>query len=137
MRIATPARVKARDEPAASPHAAASPITETPLKNTISFVIALVAGASIYGCANPDRKTEGGAMPNPAHTGTTPTCKADAAPDDALVGQTEADAIAQLGGCPWRVGERDGQSLPGTMDYREDRRNLGIRNGKVIWVRRG
>ncbi|RQR59469.1 hypothetical protein DIE18_18230 [Burkholderia sp. Bp9125] len=102
------------------------------MKNTISLVIALVAGASIYGCANPDQKTEGGAMPNPAHT-----CKADAEPDDALVGQTEADAIAKLGGCPWRIGERDGQSLPGTMDYREDRRNLGIRNGKVIWVRRG
>ncbi|WGS43469.1 hypothetical protein LFL97_08070 [Burkholderia sp. JSH-S8] len=107
------------------------------MKNTIPFAIALVAGASIYGCANPDQKTEGGAMPNPAHTGTAATCKADAAPDDALIGQSEADAIAKLGGCTWRVGERDGQSLPGTMDYREDRRNLGIRNGKVIWVRRG
>jgi len=33
--------------------------------------------------------------------------------------------------------ERDGKSLPGTMDYRQERRNLGIRDGKVIWVRRG
>jgi hypothetical protein len=32
---------------------------------------------------------------------------------------------------------RDGKSLPGTMDYREERRDLGIRDGKVIWVRRG
>ena len=44
---------------------------------------------------------------------------------------------AQLDGCLWRVLERDGKSLPGTMDYRQDRRNLGIRDGKVIWVRRG
>ncbi|TCW87607.1 hypothetical protein C5O80_03530 [Burkholderia sp. SRS-46] len=107
------------------------------MKNTIPVVIALVASASIYGCANSDQKKEGSAMPNPENTGTAATCKADAAPDDALVGQSEADAVAKLGGCPWRVSERDGQSLPGTMDYREDRRNLGIRNGKVIWVRRG
>ncbi|TCP14464.1 hypothetical protein EV683_10412 [Crenobacter luteus] len=58
--------------------------------------------------------------------------------DDAtLVGKTEADAGALLAGCPWRVSQRDGQSLPGTMDYRPERRNLGVENGKVVWVRRG
>ena len=56
---------------------------------------------------------------------------------DALVGKTEADAAALLDGCLWRVLERDGKSLPGTMDYRQERRDLGIRDGKVIWVRRG
>ncbi len=76
-------------------------------------------------------------MPAPGRPDAAAICKPDVAPDDALIGKSEADAIAMLGGCPWRVGERDGQSLPGTMDYREDRRNLGVRNGKVIWVRRG
>ncbi|AIO33828.1 hypothetical protein DM39_1260 [Burkholderia cenocepacia] len=69
--------------------------------------------------------------------GAPHACKADAAPDDALVGKTEADATALLDGCLWRVLERDGKSLPGTMDYRPERRNLGIRDGKVSRVWRG
>ncbi len=81
--------------------------------------------------------TAGGAARPPLQTGAAQACKADAAPDDALVGKTEADATALLDGCLWRVLERDGKSLPGTMDYRQERRNLGIRDGKVIWVRRG
>lgn len=77
------------------------------------------------------------ARPGPLQSGAAQACKADAAPDDALVGKTEADATTLLDGCLWRVLERDGKSLPGTMDYRQERRNLGIRDGKVIWVRRG
>lgn len=78
-----------------------------------------------------------GAGANAGQPGTTHACKADAAPDDALIGKTEADAAALLDGCLWRVLERDGKSLPGTMDYRQERRDLGVRDGKVIWVRRG
>jgi len=54
-----------------------------------------------------------------------------------VVDVVEQDATALLNGCLWRVSERDGKALPGTMDYREERRNLGIQSGKVIWVRRG
>ncbi|PAJ82573.1 hypothetical protein [Burkholderia ubonensis] len=107
------------------------------MKNLISIVVAMVASASIAGCTNTSQNTKENAMPNRGGSEAAATCKADAAPDDALVGKSEADAAAMLGGCAWRVGERDGQSLPGTMDYREDRRNLGIKAGKVIWVRRG
>ncbi|KVM59086.1 hypothetical protein WJ58_09750 [Burkholderia ubonensis] len=107
------------------------------MKNLISIVVAMVAFASIAGCTNTSRNTKENAMPNRGGSEAAATCKADAAPDDALVGKSEAEAAAMLGGCAWRVGERDGQSLPGTMDYREDRRNLGIKAGKVIWVRRG
>ncbi|AJX17590.1 hypothetical protein [Burkholderia ubonensis] len=107
------------------------------MKNLISIVAAMVAGASIAGCTNTSRNTKENAMPNRGGSETAVACKADAAPDDALVGKSEAEAAAMLGCCAWRVGERDGQSLPGTMDYREDRRNLGIKAGKVIWVRRG
>ncbi|WP_322083033.1 hypothetical protein [Burkholderia sp. BCC1972] len=106
------------------------------MKNTIAMLVALVAGATLSGCADMDTKhpnaTAGGAAPIPAQV-----CKADATPDDALIGKTEAEATALLDGCLWRVLERDGKSLPGTMDYRQERRDLGIRDGKVIWVRRG
>ncbi|KVC70949.1 hypothetical protein WI73_00480 [Burkholderia ubonensis] len=107
------------------------------MKNLISIVATMVAGASIAGCTNTSQNTNEHAMPNRGGSEAAAACKADAAPDDALVGKSEADAAAMLGGCAWRVGERDGRSLPGTMDYREDRRNLGIKAGKVIWVRRG
>nr|WP_057928363.1 hypothetical protein [Burkholderia ambifaria] len=106
------------------------------MKNTIAMLVALVASATFSGCSDMNTKhpnaTAGGAAPIAA-----PACKADAAPDDALIGRTEADAAALLDGCLWRVLERDGKSLPGTMDYRQERRDLGIRDGKVIWVRRG
>lgn len=104
------------------------------MKNTIAMIVALVASATFAGCADmntPHVDTNAG-QPGTAHA-----CKADAAPDDALIGKTEADAAALLDGCLWRVLERDGKSLPGTMDYRQERRDLGIRDGKVIWVRRG
>ena len=68
---------------------------------------------------------------------TTKVCQADQLPDAALVGKTEADAVALLKGCPWRIGERDGQQFPGTMDFDPTRRTLGIAAGKVTWVRRG
>ena len=65
------------------------------------------------------------------------TCQAASGPDDTLIGKSEQDASTLLNGCLWRVSERDGKALPGTMDYRGERRNLGIQDGKVIWVRRG
>ncbi|QTD88235.1 hypothetical protein [Burkholderia anthina] len=104
------------------------------MKNTIAMIVALVASATFAGCA--DMNTTH-ADTNAGQPGTAHACKADAAPDDALIGKTEADAAAVLDGCLWRVLERDGKSLPGTMDYRQERRDLGIRDGKVIWVRRG
>ncbi|UTV56130.1 hypothetical protein [Burkholderia arboris] len=109
------------------------------MKKTIAMMTALVASATFAGCADMNTKisSAGGTPANGGPAGAAQACKADAGPDDALVGRTEADAKAQLDGCLWRVLERDGQSLPGTMDYRPERRNLGIRDGKVIWVRRG
>ncbi|MET0543283.1 MAG: hypothetical protein ABWZ88_16170 [Variovorax sp.] len=65
------------------------------------------------------------------------TCQADRMSDTALVGKTEAEAVGLLQGCPWRIGERDGQQFPGTMDFVPERRTLGIAAGKVTWVRRG
>ncbi|MGK8202295.1 hypothetical protein ACRS8P_24550 [Burkholderia cenocepacia] len=106
------------------------------MKRTIATVSAVVACATFWGCA--DMNTNDTNAGNAAgQVGAPHACKADAAPDDALVGKTEADATALLDGCLWRVLERDGKSLPGTMDYRPERRNLGIRDGKVSRVWRG
>ncbi len=69
--------------------------------------------------------------------GSAEGCRADQMQDADLVGKAEADALALLKGCPWRIGERDGQQFPGTMDFQPTRRTLGIAAGKVTWVRRG
>lgn len=71
------------------------------------------------------------------HGQRTSACQATSVSDDALIGKSEQEATALLNGCLWRISERDGKPLPGTMDYREERRNLGLQGGKVIWVRRG
>jgi hypothetical protein len=113
--------------------------TETSMKKTRATIMTLVAAATLTGCADMHANNTNAVADasKPGQAGALHACRADAAPDDALVGKTEADAAAQLDGCLWRVLERDGKSLPGTMDYREERRNLGVRDGKVIWVRRG
>lgn len=50
-----------------------------------------------------------------------------------LVGKTEDEAtvIAKQNGLEVRVVERDGEMYPGTMDYRTDRVNIKIANGKI------
>lgn len=94
------------------------------------------AAALVAGCATqPD---EPAPMPGPQGARGTPAgCAADKFADDALVGKSEAEAVGLLQGCAWRLGERDGQQFPGTMDYNPQRRTLGIKAGKVAWVRRG
>ena len=69
--------------------------------------------------------------------GSSKGCQADQMQDGSLVGRSEGEATALLEGCPWRIGERDGQQFPGTMDFNPMRRTLGIAAGKVTWVRRG
>ncbi len=102
---------------------------------------ALAFSAFVAGCAaQPPAAPATPATPNPdpqGAIGTPQGCKADAQGDDSLIGRPEAEAIALLQGCTWRLGERDGQRFPATMDYRPERRTLGIQNGKVTWVKRG
>ncbi|CAJ0805546.1 hypothetical protein LMG19083_04252 [Ralstonia psammae] len=104
---------------------------------TLLTTIAAIAGMAGCVTAGSEQARNGGEPNMTEHTPPAAACKAAAAPDDALIGKSEQDVTALLNGCPWRVSERDGKALPGTMDYREDRRNLGIQGGKVIWVRRG
>lgn len=68
---------------------------------------------------------------------------AAAAPDpskpESYLGLDEqsAGAAADKAGLPWRVIEVDGESRPATMDYRPDRLNFAIKDGKVIRVTNG
>lgn len=52
---------------------------------------------------------------------------------DAIIGMSEADAIAYAAaeGVPFRVGFRDGEPLPLTMDYRPGRITASIEDGVV------
>ncbi|QRQ86718.1 hypothetical protein [Cupriavidus oxalaticus] len=94
------------------------------------------AAALVAGCAT--QPNEPAPMPGPqGGRGTPAGCAADKFADDALLGKSEAEAVGLLQGCAWRLGERDGQQFPGTMDYNPQRRTLGITAGKVAWVRRG
>lgn len=99
----------------------------------------VAGGALLAGCAAaPAEPAAAAPAPGPQGSRGTPAgCAADKLADDALVGKPEAEAIALLQGCTWRLGERDGQQFPGTMDYNPQRRTLGIQAGKVVWVRRG
>lgn len=47
------------------------------------------------------------------------------------VSESEARTMIENRGLIARVERRDGEFLPGTMDYRDDRVNLFIENGKV------
>lgn len=49
----------------------------------------------------------------------------------------EAERFAEKHGVAWRVVERDGESLPATMDYRPERLNFTIRGRIVTEVRKG
>lgn len=101
-----------------------------PAMGVLSSCLALTA------CTGVSEAVRGGLSPDGAQE-TRAQCRADALPDDALQGKTEAEAVTLLSGCTWRIGERDGKALPGTMDYQAQRRTLGIEKGKVVWVRRG
>lgn len=104
-----------------------------------TLLTTIAAALSMAGCsaAGPEQPRNAGESKMTDHTAQAATCQAAAIPDNALIGKSEQDAAALLNGCLWRISERDGKALPGTMDYREERRNLGIQGGKVIWVRRG
>ncbi|MDK3023047.1 hypothetical protein QO239_10630 [Cupriavidus taiwanensis] len=94
-------------------------------------------GALLAGCAAAPAEPAAPAPGPQGSRGTPAGCAADKLADDALVGKPEAEVIGLLQGCAWRLGERDGQQFPGTMDYNPQRRTLGIQAGKVVWVRRG
>ena len=98
---------------------------------------AVAMATMMAGCA---AQPPAGGVANPGPQGgrgTPEGCQADKLGDDALMGKTEAEAAKLLEGCAWRFGNREGQHMPGTMDYNPQRRTIDVMGGKVTAVRRG
>lgn len=108
----------------------------------MTLTSAVAIATMLAGCAAqpqvPQPPAGGVANPGPqGGRGTPEGCQADKLGDDALIGKTEADAAKLLDGCAWRFGNREGQHMPGTMDYNPQRRTIDVMGGKVTAVRRG
>ena len=98
-------------------------------------LVTTLAAAGIAACTTAATGPAQNAKDAPTASQAQPgsSCRAPSS-DDALIGKSEQEATALLAGCLWRVSERDGKALPGTMDYREERRNLGIQGLSLIHI---
>ena len=89
-----------------------------------------------FAACQPRQEPKPPVSPEPAaetpHSGEVPT-------PSSFVGLTEEEANAKAikADLPHRVINRDGQSLPVTRDYRPERLNFTIENGKVTAVTNG
>lgn len=118
-------------------------------------IIALAVTPLFVSC-KPDPTPSGGpdSIPPPAEQPVDPPTEPETDPDpetptpeaalnpslpDSYLGleQKVAGDTADQAGVKWRVIEIDGQPLPATMDYRPDRLNFAIKDGKVIRVTQG
>lgn len=105
------------------------------LSRSITASIASVAFVAAA-CYSTSIMAQGQPLPS-GNMNASNKCGANRHPDEALVGKSEAELSKLLEGCPWRVTERDGQPLPATRDYNKERRNVGIKDGVAVWIKRG
>src|SRR5690606_35554394 len=75
---------------------------------------------------------------NPADEAVAPVALPDPGDPQSFVGLylTTAQAAADQADVPHRVVERDGESLPRTMDHRPGRLNFAVADGRVVKVTR-
>jgi len=87
-----------------------------------------LAGAAGCGSDAPDERSPGAGAASGPRCGALDTGR--------LVGRTEqeAAALAQDAGCTVRVVRRDGEGLFVTEDFRPDRINVAVRDGRVTAV---
>ncbi len=97
----------------------------------IACLLALSLAAA---ACRPDAET-----PAAAPEAAAPAVPPDPDNPDTFVGLllTEAQAAADQAGVPHRVVERDGEALPRTMDFRPERLNFAVVDGKVVKVTKG
>jgi len=77
---------------------------------------------------------------SPAPVETPPTRKGESAPDDADfvgLGENEGAALAKKRSLISRVVSVDGQPRPATRDYRSERVNFELEQGRIVKVSRG
>lgn len=128
----------------------------------IVVMVAVVAAALVLGACGGDDDDDDGATGDQTSettgdtatgdTGTGDTGTGDTATDDTVAGGTsdeelaaeyigltieDAEAKAEDEGRPHRVIELDGESLPATQDFIEDRLNFSVADGVVIRVTTG
>ena len=102
------------------------------------FASVLALALSVVACkpdSNPAPKPE---TPVPPPTESAATA-GDPEKPDSYIGLEEKAAgdMADKAGIKWRIIEVDGKPRPATMDYRPDRLNFAIKDGKVIRVTQG
>ena len=106
---------------------------------TAALAIAIaVTTAVLTGCGSSGSSDEAGSGQTSASSSALAQAPAEleaAATEQAaaIIGSSEADARAavEAAGLIWRVGTRDGQPQPVTMDYRPDRITVTIDGGVV------
>ncbi|MEM7696982.1 MAG: hypothetical protein AAF236_01095 [Verrucomicrobiota bacterium] len=96
--------------------------------NVLRIVATALVFSSLTSCNQEDASIE-----------QPPGAPAAVAGDEIYLGMTESSAmdLAKERGQPARVIKRNGESLSTTEDYRTERVNFEIENGKVIRATRG
>lgn len=77
--------------------------------------------------------------PQPKEKLPASSAATDPANPDSYIGLDEkaAEELADKANLAWQIIEVDGQPKPATRDYRPERLNFAIKDGKVIRVTRG
>ena len=98
---------------------------------TLVLALTLALAAGVTACGDDDE-------PQPAGSGTGSGDTSEAAFSDYIGLETEAAGdLAEENDLPWRVVREDGEDLPVTMDFVEDRLNFAVEDGKVVDVTTG
>lgn len=112
-----------------------------PRADVPSIMKALIAAAFVLGTAACERHEPPAAPPEatPAMTPPPSAPEPDATQPETLVGVDvkKAGEAADRADIRWRIVEEDGKPRPATMDYRPDRLNFIVKDGKVIRVNKG
>ena len=102
----------------------------------VAGLLLVVLAVALAACGDSD-STESSGTTAAAPSTETATCPKGTVAADDVVGLTvdQAKAVALEQGCEEiRVIERDGKHLPTTMDFRVDRLNVAVTDGKVTSI---
>ena len=103
-----------------------------PMKTTLIALLGLAA----VSC---QQRQSSQSRPESPPAAEKPSLPDDPADTSSYVGMTlsEASARADKAEIRWRIVEEDGKPRPVTMDYRPERLNFSVAEGKIIRVTKG